>query len=70
MRAVAPRPPAAPPRVRQQRTAAPGAARPRAGSARTAAPPYAGYDLRTVCGWSHQAPVSPSVRQLCDTYVR
>ncbi|MEU0675843.1 hypothetical protein ABZ330_23700 [Streptomyces sp. NPDC006172] len=49
---------------------APGTPRRRSGPSRTAQSPYTDYDLRTVCGWSHQAPVSPSVRQLCDTYVR
>ncbi|MFJ9738326.1 hypothetical protein [Streptomyces sp. NPDC101166] len=57
--------------VRAPRPApAPGAPRRRSGHSRTAQSPYADYDLRTVCGWSHQAPVSPSVRQLCDAYVR
>ncbi|MER5718034.1 hypothetical protein [Streptomyces sp. NPDC002132] len=52
------------------RAPAPGAPRRRSGPPRTAQSPYTDYDLRTVCGWSHHAPVSPSVRQLCDTYVR
>ncbi|MER6416221.1 hypothetical protein ABT273_35095 [Streptomyces humidus] len=30
--------------------------------------PRSTYDLRTVCGWSHRSPVSPSVRRLCDAF--
>ncbi|MFJ3491985.1 hypothetical protein ACIPPJ_00045 [Streptomyces sp. NPDC086091] len=59
----APARPASPPRPRQHPPAAP--------RARGAGPRDAGTDdLRTVCGWSGESVVPPSVRALCDTYVR
>jgi hypothetical protein len=64
----APPGPATPPPARH-RSAAPVAPRHQAPGPRTTQPRPT-YDMRTVCEWSHQSPVPPAVRGLCDAYVR
>ncbi|MGW0872227.1 hypothetical protein ACWD3Z_17255 [Streptomyces sp. NPDC002740] len=49
--------------------AAPAAPRHRPARPRTARP-QSTYDLRTVCGWAHRAPVPSGAASLCDSYVR
>ncbi|WP_316784323.1 hypothetical protein [Streptomyces sasae] len=53
----------------RQRTQARHWSAPRTAPRKQTPRPTSTYSLRTVCSWSHQAPVAPSVRQLCDTYV-
>ncbi|MGV9944203.1 hypothetical protein [Streptomyces sp. NPDC003401] len=57
------------PRARPTTLAAP---RPRTAPRppRTAQPQTGHDDLATLCALSHHSPVSPSVRELCDTYFR
>ncbi|MEU3781814.1 hypothetical protein [Streptomyces sp900129855] len=69
-RPARPAPPgsATPPPTRH-RSAAPAAPRHQPPGPRTTQPRPT-YDMRTVCEWSHQSPVPPAVRGLCDAYVR
>ncbi|SHH42487.1 hypothetical protein SAMN05444521_0481 [Streptomyces sp. 3214.6] len=64
----APPGPVTPPPARHRSTA-PVAPRHQSPQPRTIQPRPT-YDMRTVCEWSHQSPVPPAVRGLCDAYVR